>query len=147
MVKLLMFTACEKVVISQDDNSSSLLSILQGFDIPIAPPEGESLLLPVSWTTFVLWEGVREDPDRYKQRVRLIAPDGTVLETVEAKVISSTSPDIRFHRSMIRRAGLQIRGVGDHTLVLSLKDGEGPFADLASFAIPITVKAPEPPVA
>jgi hypothetical protein len=38
--KLLLFAPCEKIIISQEDNSASVLSILQGFTLPGPMPVG-----------------------------------------------------------------------------------------------------------
>ena len=82
MPTLLLFAPCEKVIIAQDNNTVSLISILQ--DITLGVPAGvevpEAVAVPMRWYGFAMWQKQPEDEGkRYEMEFSLCAPDGTVL--------------------------------------------------------------------
>jgi hypothetical protein len=145
--RLMMFAACEKVIIATEDNSGSVISILQGFDIP-APPEIKAdappLVLPLVWYVFTLWEAPNDGPFQYTQRIQFHDPDGLVLFSSEVPIINPPDVGKRFHRAVLKRHGFLFRGAGDYMLRLSLKSPGGEYVDFddRAFPIPITIKTP-----
>jgi hypothetical protein len=145
MPRLLLFAACEKLIASQEDNAFTIISILQGYTLPTAPPaptpETPYLVVPISWYAFTLWESNNEAAERFSQRIQLVAPDGTVLSSNEMPVVTAGNEAKRFHRTAMKRIGFSILGVGDYMLRLSVRDGDGEYVEFAdrAFPIPITV--------
>jgi len=149
MPRLMMFAACEKVIIGQEDNASTLMSILQGFEVHAEPPADQVVQIPIHWYVFTLWERLPEDvPESDIQRIQLFAPDSTVLLSAEIPIITSGSAEARFHRAALRRDTFAVKGIHDHVLRLSIKSGNGNFVEIphAVFPIPITVRVPEPAI-
>lgn len=143
----MVFVACEKVIVGQEDNASTLMSILQGFDIPVEPPIDQIVNLPVPWYVFTLWERMPDDvPEADIQRIELFAPDQTRIFAAEVPIIGKTEAHIRFHRAVLRRGGFAIKGTKDHVLKLSIKRGDGAFEPVpnGTFPIPISIRVPEP---
>jgi hypothetical protein len=84
MPKLLLFAACERVIIDQDSNVASLVALLQ--DITIGIPADaqmpERAMLPMKWHAFTLWFEQPEDSGKqYVQEIELCDPDGNILLT------------------------------------------------------------------
>jgi hypothetical protein len=140
MPRLVIFAACEKVVLSQEDNSTSLISILQGFTLPIAPEPDQVVRIPVTWYVFTLWESENEDPLRYRQQFELLGPPPNHKQLIRAEApVLTTEQGKRFHRTASRIMGFLVSGIGDHSVRLSVKDGDGEFVEHSTFPIPIIV--------
>src|SRR5438046_2985316 len=99
MAKLLIFAPCEKVIISAEENATSLISILQGFDVPMQPPVGQTAIAPVAWYVFSLWEREVEDGLGDHQRFELRSVNGDLLLHAEAPILKPEERDRKFHRT------------------------------------------------
>jgi len=142
MPRLLAFLACEKVIIA-DDNQASIMGLLQGFELSAAPPANQTVVLPMQWTVFTLWEKEPDDKaSQLTQRFELLAPDGTSLlqAKTETAVISEADEGKVFHRVVARLKGFPVRGATTHTLRLLLKTGDGEYAEKSKFSIPLIIK-------
>jgi hypothetical protein len=143
MPRLLALLPCERLLIAQEDNSASVMAILQGFTLAALPPAEAGVNLPVTWYMFALWEReAGDDPDQCRQRFELLSPAGEVL---------AASPDLavvtnaRFNRAFIRLVGFPIKGAGDYIFRVLLKTGNTQLAEVSRFPIPIEVKPDETP--
>jgi hypothetical protein len=133
MPKLLVFAPCEKVIVSEGDGASSLISIVQGFTAEAPLPSGNNLALPLVWYIYALWENTGDGNGT--QLVELLPPSGPPKLAIQAEV--TTEPGRRFFRAVTRVTGLPIGGAGDHVLRLSFRaDGEESYRELARFPIP-----------
>lgn len=139
----MIFAACEKVVIGQEDNSGSLISILQGFELPAEPPDDQKVMLPIAWYVFTLWEAPNDEPGKHIQRLQLFAPDGSQLFAAEVPIVSVEDAGKRFHRAVLRRNGFFLHGLGDYMLRLSIKE-TGEFQEVPNTAFPINVSIKVP---
>jgi hypothetical protein len=134
MPKLLAFVPCERVIVAKDDNSTTLISLMQGLHIELPEDAPDKVVAPMSWATFSLWykqpgdEGVT-----YEQRVELIDPDGQVL----AAQTGEFQMDKTFHRHTNRSFGVPLRRGGDYTLRLSLRRVGSEFATVMEYPWPI----------
>jgi hypothetical protein len=144
MPRLMVFAACEKVIVGREDNSGSRISILQGFNVPADAPVGDkdvSAMMPLNWYVFVLWEAPNHTPGQHVQRIQLFSPDGTQLFSAEVPIVDEGDVTKRFHRAALRRSGFVYRGTGDYMLRLSVRDtksGQG-FVEVPDSAFPIPV--------
>ena len=141
MAKLLIFAPCEKVVISNEDNAASLISILQGFNVPMQPPQDQTALAPVTWYVFTLWERETDDAIEDRQRFELHTPTGELLLQGEAPILRGNELEKIFHRTASKIAGFPIKGeFGAYTLTLSTRKAhQSEFTDVAVFPIPIAL--------
>jgi len=140
MPRLVMFAACEKVIIGQGDNSLSLIGVLHSLQINVPTETGSNIpqnaALPIAWSMFTMWQ--REPQDEgvsYTQRVSLISPQGKIL------VDSSTAFVIEkdFHRITNNIIGLPIGEDGAHILKLSIRRTTSDvWDDVSSFPMNIT---------
>jgi hypothetical protein len=144
MLKLLLFTPCEKVIVSQEENSGSLISTLQGFTLTVQPPtDGQVVFLPMTWYAYALWELTGQEPARV-QRFELVSTTNQILAHGELPIPKPGEPLRRFNRAYFKIAGFPISGPpGDYTLRLLMRRAdEDVFAEVATYPIPITVAAP-----
>jgi hypothetical protein len=131
--KLLVFSPCERVIINEEDNASSLIAILQGFHVQSEIPDGKILSLPISWYVYTLWESDKTE-NKYHQRTELISPTtGKTLVTASAQW--QFVKDKYYHRLTGRVVGFPVDGFGKYELRLSLKINDGAFVERASFPI------------
>src|SRR5688500_8249294 len=84
MPRLLALLPCNYAIISRDDNSVSLINVMQG--VTAALPQGavgQNVLLPNRWAVFAYWLKEPSDGDQeFEQRLELVAPSN---ETVVAQ--------------------------------------------------------------
>src|ERR1700679_895351 len=90
MPELIVFVACEKVIIDQR-TVRSLIGIFQRMQIQLqAAPLPENALSPTLWNMFALWQHTEEEIGRvFHQRVDVFTPNGTMFarSEVEFKVL------------------------------------------------------------
>ena len=91
MPKLLLFAACEKVIVNETDNTTSLISLLEAINIAVVEGEESKIpsdaSIPLSWHVLSLWQSEPADEGkRLEQRFYIELPDG------EAVNISGTMP-------------------------------------------------------
>ncbi len=140
-----MFAPCEKVLIDQRDNNSSVISIFQELrvEIPLAElPEGTAI--PMKWDVFTLW--LREAADegkKFEQICELLTPDGK--KAVGGSILFEMMKTMQ--RNVMTLMGFPlVPSGGQYLLRLSLKEvGEDKERrDLATFPIILNL-ASRPP--
>lgn len=118
--KLLMFAPCEKVIIDQNNNSS-VISILQDLQVEVGPTElPQDAAVPMRWDVFTLWLREASDEGRkFEQICELLTPDGK----------RATGGTISFEMTMsMQRNVMTLMGFplvpsgGQYLLRLSLKE-------------------------
>jgi hypothetical protein len=79
MLKLLLFAACEKVIVGVD-NTTSLISVVESIEFNTQIEIPPDALAPIKWAIISLWqrEGEVEAPVDYQERMDVIRPDGTL---------------------------------------------------------------------
>jgi hypothetical protein len=140
MPTLLMFAACEKVILAQGDNTVSLITILQDFQVSI--PENvqipEKTGAPFRWCGFVMWHKQPEDEGKtYEQEVVLHAPDQTVLSSAKSLFVM-TNPA---HRIITQFPNFPIGKFGLHALKLYMGEAGKEKREFGSFPIEVSRKA------
>lgn len=145
MPKLLLFAACEKVLIDQHNNIS-LIGVLQDAQvaIPAQPtvPAGAKVRLPMKWDVVTLW--AKTDERSYEQRVALFDPSGNPTG------IDSTL-DVEFRgkqgmRNVVTIFGLPVYEMGVYVLKLWLREKGQDFGDpLADYPISLSRQEPKSP--
>ncbi len=87
MPKLLLFAPCEKVIVNQEDNTTSLITLLEALNVSLKAGDEakipEDANLPLSWHVLALWQIEPSDEGKqWEQRVLLDVPKG--IEIVQA---------------------------------------------------------------
>lgn len=133
MPKLLIFAACERVVIDSEDGNVSMFSIIEGFKLDASGDLPADAVIPIKWAVLSMWRKQTEDEGKeYEQKVQLISPSGAILAegTSKFRLIKSS------HRLRLNIQVLPAGEAGDWLLQLSLRDtsteewavvGEYPF--------------------
>lgn len=139
MPKLLLFAPCEKAIISQDDRTMSLISVLEGVNATI-PKDAElssDEVYPKPWVVVSSWRRTPEDIDKkHEQLIQIILPDGQ--EALRA--VSSLDMTTRDYRIIANIDGFVIGHPGDHIVRLSLREaGEANIWEpIAEYPLAIT---------
>jgi hypothetical protein len=120
MPKLLLFAPCRKVLIDSDDNSLSLLEVMEVFGVTLLPnaTPAPTDVLPLPWGVITLWAQTPEDGGiEYEQRLQVIRPNG---ETFVEGTMSFTMTH-RTQRNRIALSVIPVGQVGEYRLRLSLR--------------------------
>ena len=142
MIKPLVFLPCERVIVSQDENTSSLIVVLETVNIPI-PINAEvpaNALVPFRWTIYALW---RFEPEtegvgaQFEQRTVLVSTDGQLY--FENTLPFTVAADVRNHRTTVLVPGFPLLAAGNALLKLAVREvREGvEFREAAEFPIRI----------
>lgn len=124
MPKLLVFAACEKVIISQDENNPTLIALLTELrgEYEVNDPTTElpaNAMYPRQWAFFALWRTEASDEGRtFEQRVRLTSPSNKTL--VDSHVVLRFSGTT--HRVVGNLSGIPIGEPGEWVLQLFLSE-------------------------
>ncbi len=79
MPRLVLFTACERVIIDVN-GPVSLIGIFQRMRYPVqGAPLPDKAVAPNQWAVFSLWETEPHEREKdFKQTIRVYAPDGSL---------------------------------------------------------------------
>ena len=145
--KLLLFAACEKVIIDQN-NVFSLISLLQELriEIPEPPPDadGKTPIVPMKWDVVALWTKADADEREalYQTRFALIDPTGRPSEFEgTADLVFADKQNYRVVTTIL---GFPIRHEGRYVVRLWLhKKGEPKGEPVAEFPIILNRSRPQ----
>lgn len=136
MPKLLAFLPCDRIIVDSNDNTATLMSIIEQLTIQKHPKrnDDESLIVPQVWSAFSMWLRTSEDEGKvYQVRIHSKHPNGTVTEGV----VSEPFPIVaRTHRAMFRFSGKWVDQPGEDIIVLSIREqGQDAWNELAEYPI------------
>lgn len=146
MPKLLIFAACEKVLVDQQNNTS-LITLLQeakvGIPVPApgqeVPPPGAKVMAAMKWDALTLW--TKTDDKIYEQRIALFDPSGNPTGIEAAVGLDFAGKGTL--RNVATVFGFPIYEMGVYLMKLWLREKGQEFGDpIAEF--PITVIREEP---
>lgn len=150
MPKILVFAPCEKVIVNQLDNTTSVISILEGLTIDI--PEGalspDGTSIPIKWHILSLWEKVEGEEERkFEQRLELVLPSG--VNRFDMTSALDFEPEPRRFRMVTMVTGFPLSPAGACILKLSVREvGHETWQHVDDFPIYITrPSAPQNPEA
>lgn len=144
MPKLLLFAACEKVIIGQGDGSMSLIGLLQNITV-VAPRKGEESAAKAThgeWFMFSLWLQQPEDADvEYEQRCALIGPTGDLsIDLVTVFTVTKM-----FHRVSVQIPFIPVEPPGEYKIMTWLRRrGDEKWADYGSCPFLVSWEQREP---
>jgi len=145
MPKILIFAPCDKVIVSEQDNTTSLISLIEAFTIGISEdaevPEDASI--PLKWHILALWERLEgEEGKNFEQRTQFILPNGR--EGLGGTMTLDFKPESKRFRAVSIILGFPVSPSGACVLKLSVREvGQEDWQDVADYSIYITrVAAP-----
>ena len=145
MPRLLIFAACQKLIVSTEDNTLSLISIIEGFDVAFHSEREADVLelpehstLPLHWYAVACW--LREDGEegvQYELRFSVVDPKGKILkEWPQAFAMDKVQ-----HRVFAHFDHFPVSLMGRYLLNLSLRRlGDEEWRDVGSFPLSLTFK-------
>jgi hypothetical protein len=108
MPRLLLFAACEKLIVDQA-NVLSLISLLQELNIQVpadATLPAELKLAPMTWTILSIWEQEPGDQDKdFEQRIALTLESGEMVTETPIAAFQMKTPQ---HRNIGMVVGIPI---------------------------------------
>jgi hypothetical protein len=141
MPRLLVFAPCEKVIISQGDNTPTLITVLTGLKAEYEPvgtaslPAGTLAQLPIFWSVFALWKQETGDESKeFQQVVRLISPTG---KNAIEPVVATFKLETHSHRQILALNSMPIGEPGEWTIQLFLTEKGSPISDTPYATCPI----------
>jgi hypothetical protein len=138
MPTLLIFAPCERAIVSQEDNSPSLITIMSSMTMGV-PPNTEvppHTLAPVRWYIFTQWcVEAGELGKSYEQRLRTVLMD----DEVPWESITPFTFDEIMHRIVVTVIGFPVSQEGILFVELSLREvgEENEFTIMASYPIKV----------
>ena len=123
MPKILIFVPCDKVIVSEQDNTTSIVSIIEAFNIAI--PEGidlpEVASIPLTWHVLSFWERLAGEENRhFEQLVELSLPDGKVA--FGGSMTLDFKPESKRFRAVSSIIGFPVSSAGVYLLKLSVRE-------------------------
>lgn len=126
MIRLLLFVACEKVIVGEGDRRASLIDLIEGISIAGDALEGgipKNAVLPSPWTAVSLWHRTQKvnKPINYEARVQIITPKGKVMPEFTIVVPFVVSNSYTNFRNTFSFNGLPIGEEGFYHFDLSYR--------------------------
>jgi hypothetical protein len=143
MPKLLALLPCDNAIVSKEDDTVSLITIMQG--VTASVPEdaiGQNILVPHRWHVFAYWlKEADEEGVSFEQKIELSIPSGQPL----VQQISQFTILRITHSQISRIAALPVpsvkAGVVRYALTLSVRrTGEKEFKLAGEFPFNVTIE-------
>ncbi|SRR5712692_128273 len=141
MPKLLLFAACEKVLIDQQNNAS-LISLLQEVKVQVpeaGPLPAQGTAAALKWDVLTLWLKTDDDIGKhYEQRIELFNPEDHSTD-VSGTAPIPFEPQKTGHRLTATIVGFPLGWSGRYTLKLWLyESGHQMQAPIAEYPIVVS---------
>jgi hypothetical protein len=147
MPKLVLYAACEKIIIDQN-NLISLMSLLQDINVQVRPgiivPVAASA--PMQWTIVSIWQQQTEDQGKtFEQRSGFVSNSGQTLLETPIAVFELKTP---IHRIVSQIVGMPVGIEGKHSIMGWLREkGATEWTEVGSYPIEIKwVSSLTPPI-
>jgi len=124
MPDLLVFAPCERVIVNEQDNTISLITLFRRLDISVPraeAPLAPNAMAPMRWWVLTIWDRQGEDEGRrYEQRVALEDFRGEIIfEVPQTESFQMTADEQRVINFINY---FPIGRAGDFRLILSLRE-------------------------
>jgi hypothetical protein len=143
MPKLLLFTPCEKVIISQE-GQMSLITIVDGFNVKMSAEDYDNLpedaVAQIAWHIVTKWsreDSEEEEPAHWEQRIQVVTPSGRVSTNAKTGIDLVSNLGMR---NVLRVNGFPIRPLGRCKILLSLRkagDNDASWQEIASYRVKV----------
>jgi hypothetical protein len=144
MPRLLVFAACEKVILDSD-GLVSLITIIERIEVSV-PKEielGDHVAFPMRWQCIAIWTVSEDEIGKYEQMTEVVASDGIVSMHTEPATLVST---IRGSKTGVKMVGtLTAVPITDGPLTLRLlwrEIGGSGWTEAAAYPIDVVVVRP-----
>jgi len=132
MLKLLLFAACEKVIVDLQ-GQSSMVGLLEQVQVTVLKEMDPSMVTPFKWSIVTLWHREEDVPTpvKYQERMDLFRPDGVKAFQADSEFQVSNA-----YRNFRQNADLPFMPIGlpgEYLLKLSLKTGEQDWREIAIY--------------
>jgi hypothetical protein len=125
MPRLVLFAPCTKVIVSADDQTVSLVSLLDGVSIPAPDPSRDegSATTPLAWEYVALWAREHgDDGQSFEQRLDVLTPDRRSAADVRHR-FEIAARTVRVRASVV---GFPVGIAGECLLRLSYRNAADP---------------------
>jgi hypothetical protein len=134
MPDLLVFAACRRVIIDEQDHSASLIGLLDAIKVTV-PRDQEipgDAVIPFEWAVYSWWR-VRPDDDGklFEQRVVLVSPDNTE----KLNMVQDIDATAEKYRVSLTISGFHVSVSGIYWVKLSIRQKDQDWAEVAQYAI------------
>lgn len=144
MLKLLVFLACEKMIIDKEE-MASVINVLDSVTVEL---DGKTELKndaasPFGWEVFAIWRRIDAlvSGKKFEQRVTLIDPDGNlVFEVVQPLTIDNIHLNFRAH---LKVGAMPVGKKGSLSLRIYLREGSSKWQEKGEYPIQIVHKMKE----
>jgi hypothetical protein len=143
-LKLLVFAACEKVIVGEDDKLTSLIALIEQITVQVIEDLPVDAVFPMSWNVCALWhrEGGAETPQVYRQRFEIVRPDNEIAAH-GFSVFEVNNAHTNF-RNVIRLSAFPIGLSGVYRLRLLIQlFGQDEWAEAGEYPIEVIHKRVE----
>lgn len=143
MPRLLVFAACERVIIDQATQSVSLIGLFHDLQIglPAEDVPGDAVI-PIRWAVFAEW--LRDEGDEgetFTQESDFRSPDGKRLASASAQF----NLDKKMHRQTMNMPAFPLAGGGQYSVALFLRKGDGERREVATWPITVAIRSEPSP--
>ena len=139
MLKLLIYAPCEKVIIS-DDQTASIISVMETVNVNVAAEIPPDALAPLRWNIISLWRKDEEisDPIEIEERTDVLRPDGSVATGGTTKFTVTT--EHLMYRTLLQLAIFPIGQQGIIKMKCRIRqvNPETEWTDFAEFPVLVT---------
>jgi hypothetical protein len=136
MPKLLYFVACERILLGDEEKTTSLISLLEQIKVPKPPENVGDAQAGLQWRIVSAWHNLPEDEGkRYEQRTWVVSPNGA--ELMQASIEFAMTNTIN-HRNTVKVFGFPLVPEGEYLVKLSIREvGSNNWVDIADYPIAV----------
>ncbi|MBM3495570.1 MAG: hypothetical protein FJX72_14800 [Armatimonadetes bacterium] len=145
MPRLILFVPCRQIIVSADDQTITLVSLVDGVNAPVTDgaPQG---VADITWEHLTVWQAEPDDGGQeFEQRLEIVRPDRKVAAEVRQR-FAIGERSLRVRGAVV---GFPSEVAGDYTLRLSLRhvlDSET-WERVTEYPVVVRHVAPEPTAA
>ncbi|HEY5175834.1 MAG TPA: hypothetical protein VII95_09760 [Terriglobales bacterium] len=150
MPRLLIFVPCFGILHDEDDQSVSLISLIEGLKIQFLPESPEppaGTIISLRWCAYARWaRGPGDEAKHLEQRILLKSPSGVLLmETAPAALPFDDQPNTRLLTVTTKFVRFNVSHPGICPLILEYREaGEDLWTEAASYPLQLEWEKPSP---
>src|SRR5947208_702300 len=134
MPDLLVFAACRRVIIDEQDHAASLIGLLDAIKVTV--PSGQEIpgdaIIPFEWAVYSWWRTRSDDAGKlFEQRVVLAAPD----DTERLNMVQDIDVTAEKYRVSLAVSGFHVSMPGLYSLKLSVRQKDQDWVEVSQYSI------------
>lgn len=121
MLRLILFAACEQLIVGQNNNTS-LINVLEVINTTLLAEVPPDAAIPMKWHVVSLWQRTEDsdEPKQYEQRIDIVRADGVVIGG-GAQEFTVTNDHLNF-RNHLEIQGFPVGVAGTCSVKLHLRE-------------------------